>query len=374
MKPKRSIMENSVFNGHQRNPSPKNMDYSSPYYHKNLFTKNAYPFIQEFKALPDQNPAAPENEFKKRQTLDPEIPKNLTRISVKLNYQFTEKSVIVVSNMPANSEISKDEFVCFLRLMKTVNVGRRPLFEDIDIPDLLIEIFLRILIKKRFIIKDFKNLPWSPDTVDQLMSTPIAKKKEESLKYVIRETFAILNDKYRSIHYYYWNSVNPKSSLKIERERNYYVGFTRFYFGELIDENKKKGIRDQINNYTLPNKKNGNLKSSNKSITPRFLKRLFQSKKFYADFMKILDSPFNGFYKKCLRNVLYSDAESKISSWLSIYDEFKGYKSLARALKKKVSGSKAKLPWFRVEIESAIGIVKFHIMNIQATRFKSLYV
>ena len=79
MKPKRSIMENSVFNGHQRNPSPKNMDYSSPYYHKNLFTKNAYPFIQEFKALPDQNPAAPENEFKKRQTLDPEIPKNLPR-------------------------------------------------------------------------------------------------------------------------------------------------------------------------------------------------------------------------------------------------------------------------------------------------------
>jgi hypothetical protein len=252
-------------------------------------------------------------------------------------------------------------------------VGKNTEYEDINLPKFLIEIFLRILIKKRFIIKDLKKLPWIPQNVDILMSTPIVKKKEESLKYVIRETFAILNEKYRSIHYFYWNSVNPLSSLKIERERNYYIGFTRFYFGELIDKNKNNGIKDQINNYTLPNKKNGNLKSNNKSITPKFLKRLFQSPKFFSDFMKILDSPYNGFFKKCLRNVLYNDAENKIKSWMTLYEDYENFESLSKALKKKVSGSKAKLPWFRVEIESAIGIVKFHIMNIQATRFKKLY-
>ena len=298
---------------------------------------------------------------------------NSILVSVKLNQRMTEKSSIIIFNKPTSNHISKDDFMRFLRLLKIVNIGKNTSYDDIDLPILLIEIFIRILIKKRFILKDFKKMLWIPQEVDNLMSTPIVKKKEESLKYVIRETFAILNEKYRSIHYFYWNSLKPKSSLKIERETNYYVGFTRFYFGELIDRNKKNGIKDQINNYTLPNKKNGNLKSNNKSITPKFLKRLFQSKKFYSDFMKILDSPYNGFFKKCLRNVLYSDAENKINSWVSMFEEYENYKNLAFALKKKVSGSKAKLPWFRVEIESAIGIVKFHILNIQATRFKKLY-
>lgn len=294
-------------------------------------------------------------------------------VTVKINHRFTERSVISISNIRKSTTISKDEFNRFLQLLKIVNIGKKSTCDDLDLPMLLIEIFLRILIKKRFIIKDLKKLPWIPENLDMLMSTPIVKKKEESLKYVIRETFAILNEKYRSIHYYYWNMMKPQSSLKIERERNYYVGFTRFYFGELIDNNKSNGIQDQINNYTLPNKKNGNLKSNNKSITPKFLKRLFQSTIFYSDFMKILDSPHNGFFKKCLRNVLYKDAENKINSWMSMYDDYQKYETFAYALKKKVSGSKAKLPWFRIEIESAIGIVKFHIMNIQATRFKNLY-
>ena len=311
--------------------------------------------------------------FKEDSLSYPKSDINLILISVNLNNKFTEKSVINILNKKKQTNISKDDFMRFLHLLRIVNIGKETCTDDIDLPLLLIEIFIRILIKKKFILKDLKNLPWTPSEVDKLMSTPIVKKKEESLKYVIRETFAILNEKYRSIHYFYWNTMNPLSSLKIERETNYYIGFTRFYFGELIDRNKKNGIKDQINNYTLPNKKNGNLKSNNKSITPKFLKRLFQSQKFYSDFMKILDSPYNGFFKKCLRNVLYSDAENKINSWFSMYEDYDNYENLAFAMKKKVSGSKAKLPWFRVEIESAIGIVKFHIMNIQATRFKKLY-
>lgn len=337
------------------------------------FDKDGFPFIRDFGSYGNKDTQGSNTHYEDGAFMNQEKPTDLPRISVKINHRLTERSIVSVSNIKPSTELSKEEFVCFLRLLKTVNLGKQTTYEDLDLPQLLIEIFLRILIKKRFVIKDFKDLNWCPETVNKLMLTPIAKKKEESLKYVIRETFAILNEKYRSIHYFYWNNINPKSSLKIERERNYYIGFTRFYFGDLIDENKKKGVKDQINNYTLPNKKNGNLKSNNKSITPKFLKRLFQSQKFYSDFMKILDSPHNGFFKKCLRNVLYSDAENKINSWLGMYDEFKGFKNLAHALKKKVSGSKAKLPWFRVEIESAIGIVKFHIMNIQATRFKSLY-
>ena len=51
-----------------------------------------------------------------------------------------------------------------------------------------------------------------------ILNTDIVKKKEESLKYVIRETFTILTEKYRTIHYIYWHNVDPESSLKIERE------------------------------------------------------------------------------------------------------------------------------------------------------------
>ena len=272
-----------------------------------------------------------------------------------------------------NTQISKLDFERFIRLLQLVNMAKTPSSSDIDLPNLLIEIFIRILIKKKFILNNKNDFKWTSKNVKSLMSKEIIKKKEESLKFVIRETFAILNEKYRSIHYYYWNSIDCNSSLKIERELNYYVGFTRFYFGQIIDHNNSKGILDQISNYTLPNKKNGNLKSKNKSITPKFLKRIFQSKTFFSDFMKVLDSPEKGYIIKSLRNVLYRDSEKKISSWISIFEENKSLASLEFALKKKVSGSKAKLPWFRVEIESAISIVKFHIFNIMQTKFKSLY-
>ena len=289
-------------------------------------------------------------------------------ITIKINHKHTQKSQVIISPK-SNSSISKSEFERFIYILKITHQNGNISQHDIDLPDLLIEIFIRILIKKRFILKNLKSFEWSAKKVKAFISIQIAKKKEESLKFVIRETFRILGSKYRSIHYFYWNSVNPKSSLKVEREGNIYVGFTRFYFGELIDKNKAKGIPDQINNYTLPNKKNGNLRSNNKSITPKFLKRIFQSEIFYKDFMRILDSPENGYITKSLRNVLSSDSLNKIQNWTIIFQNNKSSKNLAFALRKKVCGSKAKLPWFRVEIESAITIVKNHILNIMSTQF-----
>lgn len=295
------------------------------------------------------------------------------RVSVLVNLKFTGKSVVKIEPSTGANQITKPDFERFIRLLELVNIGKMPSTCEIDLPNLLIEIFVRILIKKKFIMKDLKRLKWTSENVKFLLSTTIIKKKEESLKFVIRETFAILNDKYRTMHYIYWNSVNPKSSLKVERDFNFYVGFTRFYFGEIIDRNKSSGTPDQISNYTLPNKKNGNLKSNNKSITPKFLKRIFQSRIFYEDFRKVLESPEKGIIKKSLRNVLYRDSEKKIKSWMNLFEENKSIASFKHALKKKVSGSKAKLPWFRVEIESAISIVQMHINNIMQTQFKSLY-
>jgi len=294
-------------------------------------------------------------------------------VSIKIDHKYTDQSDIRIQSCQKKRIIKKSEFDKFLNLLLLVNKSLIPSEEDIDLPDLFIEIFLRILIKKRFLVSDQTNVIWCAREVKSMISVPIMKKKEESLKFIIRETFGILNERYRRVHYIYWNRINPKSSLKIEREFNYYVGFTKYYFGEIMEQNKSLGIRDQINNYTLPNKKNGNLRSNNKSITPKFLKRIFQSDTFYTDFMKVLNSPEKGFLKKSLRNILYQDSEKKIKSWGIIFENNKGLTSLTEALRKKVCGSKAKLPWFRVEIESAISIVLFHIRNIMATQYKSLY-
>jgi hypothetical protein len=294
-------------------------------------------------------------------------------ISIQINHKFTDKSLIKITSFKNDPTINQNHFDRFINLLLMINKSKIPNHDQIELPNLLIEIFLRILIKKRFITEDVISMPWNPNEIKILISAPIMKKKEESLKFIIRETFGILNERYRRIHYFYWNRINPKSSLKIEREYNYYVGFTKFYFGPIIQRNKQLGVKDQINNYTLPNKKNGSLHSNNKSITPKFLKRIFQSKTFYHDFIKVLDSPEKGFLKKSLRNMLYRDSEKKIKSWKIIFEDNKSSESLAFALKKKVCGSKAKLPWFNVEIESAIEIVKFHIKNIMATQFKSLY-
>ena len=250
-------------------------------------------------------------------------------ISVKIDQKHNEKSEVLITGALDRKHIEKEEFLRMIDLLKLVNFREKPTEKDIYLPSLLIEIFIRILIKKKFIFMSIQNFKWSPKGVETLMATNISKKKEESLKYVIRETFTILTDKYRSLHYYYWHSINPSSSLKIERELNYYVGFTRFYFGELMKQNYLNGVADRINNYTLPNKKNGNLKSNNKSITPQFLKRLFQSPKFYTDFMTVLESPADGLLTKTLRNVLYKDSEHKLDYWIHLYQENKTYDKLA---------------------------------------------
>ena len=290
-------------------------------------------------------------------------------ITLYIDKKFTEKSVVKIKGVPNVLGITREEFHRFIFLLKMANLQQKVSERDIDLPNLLVEIFLRVLIKKKFIIKNINEAEWTPDLVNNLLSTKIEKKKEESLKYVIRETFTILTEKYKTIHYIYWHRKNPNSSLKIEREQNYYIGFTKFYFGTLMEKNRKKGKKDQINNYTLPNKKNGNLKSNNKSITPQFLRRLFKSKVFFNDFMTILDSPFDSTLKKSLRAVLYSDAENKLDSWTNIFEENMSYDSFRKIMIRKVSGSKAKLPWFRVEIESAIDIVKNHIAQI---KFRSI--
>lgn len=286
-------------------------------------------------------------------------------ISIQLDKRFTEKSIIKITGVPNEPNINKEDFQKMIVLLKLANFQKAISDYDIDLPNLLIEIFLRVLIKKRFVLMNISNEVWSVEFVTHILNTDIVKKKEESLKYVIRETFTILTEKYRTIHYIYWHNVDPESSLKIEREQNYYIGFTKYYFGDIMEKNKKMGKKDQINNYTLPNKKNGDLKSNNKSITPQFLKRLFKSKKFYTDFMLILDSPIHSNIKKSLRAVLYEDAEQKLDNWIYLFSENLSYDIFKKMIIKKVSGSKAKLPWFRIEIESAINIVKKHIKKIK---------
>lgn len=292
--------------------------------------------------------------------------KEMRYISIQIDNKLLEKSIVKISGQPNEPYITKEDFRNLVFLLKLVNLNQKVNENNLQLPNLLIEMFLRVLMKKKFIITNYLNEVWSSDFVNEVLKTKIVKKKEESLKYVIRETFTILTEKYRSIHFYYWHAINPESSLKIEREQNIYIGFTKFYFEEIMNHNKKMGKKDQINNYTLPNKKNGNLRSNNRSITPQFLNRLFKSKKFFKDFMQVLDSPLHSKIKKSLRAVLYNDAENKFENWINLYDENISYENLSDLLRKKVSGSKAKLPWFRVEIESAIEIVKNHIYKIKS--------
>lgn len=292
--------------------------------------------------------------------------KEIRYISIQIDKRFREKSIVKISGRPNEPYITKEDFKSFIYLLNLANIKQKVNPNDLHLPNLLIEIFIRVLMKKKFIIHNYVDEVWNADFVNRILKTEIVKKKEESLKYVIRETFTILTEKYRSIHFFYWHDINPESSLKIEREQNYYIGFTKFYFEEIMNKNKKMGKMDQINNYTLPNKKNGNLKSNNRSITPEFLKRLFKSKKFFKDFMLILDSPLHSDIKKSLRAVLYNDSKTKLDNWIKLYDENMSYENLSTLLRKKVTGSKAKLPWFRVEIESAIEIVKNHIKKIKS--------
>lgn len=294
------------------------------------------------------------------------------QIKIRVNLKKTEKSTIKIKSSEPYDNITACDFDRFLMLLEMANLGIAPSREQMDLPDLLIETFIRVLIKKRYII-EHQTLEWTAATLHRLLSIPVIKKKEESLKFIVRETFNILGLRYRSLHYFYWNRVNPASSLKVEREKNYVAGFNLFYFGELIRKNRDQGIPDSIANYMLPNKQVAELKSRNKSLTPKFLKRVFGSSSFARDFLKVLNSPVNGFVKKSLRSVLFADASSKIRSWRSIFETHKEGPALAVALKKKVAGSKAKLPWFRSEIEGAIETVGLHIQKVRLGRDTVLF-
>lgn len=292
---------------------------------------------------------------------------NEVHITIIIYKSIIKKTKVIIKGGSNLSQITENNINDFIDFFESVNLEKKLNQKKMNLPNFFIDIFIRILIKKKIITNNFKNKKWEPSLIESFFTKPIIKSREESLKLVFREVFNILFAKYKSLHYYYWHFNNVDSCLKLDKEEQYHIGFLKYYFGDLIKNNNENNIKDEYGNYTLPNKKNGNIFSKNKSINPKFIKHIFQSQKFKNDFFDLINSqpslhdlPFD----KKLICILYKSSKKKILNWKQILQSNQSYKDTTKIFKNKISGSKAKLPWFNIEIEKAIEIVKDYINKI----------
>lgn len=296
------------------------------------------------------------------------IKSNERYLSIQIFHNVRNKSKIMIIGGDNSNTLTAKDFQKFIELFDMFNLNKQISDSELNISNQLIKLFIRILIKKGIINRNFQNEKWTASLFKSFLKNPIKKKKEESLKLIFREIFKLLMNKYKTIHYYYWNFQKNNEILKLNREDNINEGFYKYYFEELIIKNRKKGIDDSFKNYILPNKKNGNIISNNKSINPIFIKHLFQSKKFKRDVFSLFNSSNDSHLIKNLKNTLSESSQKKLQNWKMSIKQNMSYNQVSKLLQNKVSGSKAKLPWFDKEIDSAIKIVWDHINHIIKTK------